>query len=195
VILELEGNIYAMDYDKFGEYTAVLPHLLQGTHSAKVIATEGNLMAEDYVEFMISDHLLNISLISPNTVDTNYLSEKEPLEIKLDVFDETHDIVPGALVVAEILEPSGRAIETQVFQDPETGVYKAVFYPNTAGIYRMTVTASKQGYVSGSEDYTFTVEIQKPSIIPATISWETLLTIVLGLAILILLAALLKFIF
>jgi hypothetical protein len=196
VELDFMGQTILMDYDAYGEYTYVTPNIgVQGTYTVEVLTSYQGMLAKDIVEFMISDHFLNISLIEPSSPEAIVMEAGEPLDLHVDVFDETGDIVAGAEVIAEILEPRGRMVETQIFQDPVSGKYKTVVYPNEPGTYELTVTASKSGYVTDIKEFTYEISFPKKQWLPSSINYETLLLIILGLAILILVAGFLKFIF
>lgn len=192
VILQLGDNEYEMEYYQFGEYTYVIGPLGIGMYEMRVIASYTNLIAEDSVIFFISEHALSVDLIEPEDGQEVYLTLRDQMPLKVDVRDERGDIVPRALVLVDIIDPAGVTTETQLFQDPDTGIYKSVFYPDQEGIYRMTTTSSKAGYVGKIIDSNFKVTLKEDGFFPLKISWETLLTLIIAVAIAILVIGILR---
>lgn len=198
VALIFEGEQIEMAYDKFGEYYARIGPLDEGVYDLKAVATKDNLVAQDKVTFMISRHILNVDTISPYYNQEFELNKGEALKVKAIVLDENRDVVSGALVVAKVLEPDGKALEMQLFQDKKTGDYSGTLYlGELSGTYQLTIEASKAGYVPASKNSQFDVKFKKEQIqiFSYYLTTENLLTIVLGVAIVILLAALLRAVF
>jgi hypothetical protein len=198
VILIFEGDQIKMSYDRFGEYAAKIGPLDEGAYDLKAVATKDNLVAQDKVTFMISKHVLNIDTISPYYNQEFELKKGDSLKVKAIVLDENRDIVSGALVVAKVLEPDGKALEMQLFQDTKTGDYAGTLYLNEmSGTYQLTIEASKPGYVPVSKNSQFDVTFKKEQIqiFSYYLTTENLLTIVLAIAIIILIAALLRAVF
>ena len=198
VLLMLDGQQITMRYDRFGEYLASIGPLDEGDYEMKIIATKDDLVAQDKVTFMVSRHILNIDTISPYYNQEFSLKEADALRVKAIVLDEDGDVVSGALVIAKIMEPDGKAVQMQLFQDKVTGDYSANFYLSKLdGTYELTVEASKAGYVSMYKDSQFSVTFEKEQvqIFSQWVTVENLLYIVLGVAILILLAAILRAVF
>jgi hypothetical protein len=196
--LIFEGEQIEMAYDKFGEYYARIGPLDEGVYDLKAVATKDNLVAQDKVTFMISRHILNVDTISPYYNQEFELNKGEALKVKAIVLDENRDVVSGALVVAKVLEPDGKALEMQLFQDKKTGDYSGTLYlGELSGTYQLTIEASKAGYVPASKNSQFDVKFKKEQIqiFSYYLTTENLLTIVLGVAIVILLAALLRAVF
>ncbi len=198
VLLMLDGQQITMRYDRFGEYLASIGPLDEGDYEMKIVATKDDMVAQDKVTFMVSRHILNIDTISPYYNQEFSLKEADALRVKAIVLDEDRDVISGALVIAKIMEPDGKAVQMQLFQDKATGDYSANFYLSKLdGTYQLTVEASKAGYVSMYKDSQFSVTFEKEQvqIFSQWITVENLLYIVLGVAILILLAAILRAIF
>jgi hypothetical protein len=195
VVMVFQGTETNMTYDKYGEYTTTAGPLPEGEYDLAVIATYGEDVAQDRVSFMTSKHRLDVRPVAPEYQQATEIKKGQSIPVSAAVTDETGDVVSGALVIAEILEPTGRALQMQVFQTPATGQYDTVFYPNDDGIYRITFRASKERFIGDSEDSEFTIRLKQENILPVKISFETLLTIALLLAIVILLAAILKIVF
>ena len=198
VILIFEGDQIKMTYDRFGEYYARVGPLDEGVYDLKAVATKDNLVAQDKVTFMISRHVLNVDTISPYYNQEFELKKGDSLKIKAIVLDEDRDVVSGSLVVAKILEPDGKTLEMQLFQDSKTGDYASTLYLNElSGTYQVTIEASKAGYVSVSKNSQFDVTFKKEQIqiFSYYLTTENLLTIVLAIAIIILIAALLRAVF
>ena len=128
VVVFFEGLEIEMDYDQFGNYITSIGPLTEGEYKLKVVASKDEMISQDSTLFMISRHILNIDTISPYYNQEFELKKGESLNIMAIVLDEDRDIVPGALVVAKILEPNGRALQMQLFQDGVTGHYSANFY-------------------------------------------------------------------
>jgi hypothetical protein len=198
VILIFEGDQIKMTYDRFGEYYARIGPLDEGVYDLKAVATKDNLVAQDKVTFMISRHVLNVDTISPYYNQEFELKKGDSLKVKAIVLDEGRDIVSGSLVVAKILEPDGKTLEMQLFQDSKTGDYASTLYLNElSGTYQLTIEASKAGYVPDAKNSQFDVTFKKEQIqiFSYYLTTENLLTIVLAIAIIILIAALLRAVF
>ena len=198
VILIFEGDQIKMAYDRFGEYTAKIGPLDEGAYDLKAVATKDNLVAQDKVTFMISKHVLNVDTVSPYYNQEFELKKGDALKVKAIVLDENRDVVSGVLVVAKVLEPDGKALEMQLFQDTKTGDYAGTLYLNEmSGTYQLTIEASKAGYVPVSKNSQFDVIFKKEQIqiFSYYLTTENLLTIVLAIAIIILIAALLRAVF
>jgi hypothetical protein len=199
VVLKFQNQDIAMTYDRFGEYTAVIgPLASEGDYDLKAVATKDQFVAQDEVTFAVSKHTLDIDSISPFYNQELSLKKGDSLEIKAILLDEERDVVSGALVIAKILESDGKALQMQLFQDSTTGAYKGVLYLNELnGVYQLKIDASKANFVPITKDSQFNVQFEKEKvqIFSQVVTVENLLYIVLGVAVLILLAALLRAVF
>jgi hypothetical protein len=86
----------------------------------------------------------------------------------------------------------------QLFQDSKTGDYASTLYLNElSGTYQVTIEASKAGYVPDAKNSQFDVTFKEEQIqiFSYYLTTENLLTIVLAIAIIILIAALLRAVF
>jgi len=173
-------------------YEGVLPQLAEGEHELVVVAQRADKIAEAKVIFQISKHYVHVTLLKP--IDSVDIIKDEPVRIEADVTDEEDNIVSGALVVFKILDPAGRESEMQLFQSAETAKYSSVFYPTVDGTHQITVEVSKPGYVSDAIESNFDVAIKRESWFPFSIDKSTLLTIVIGLAAIILFVVLIRII-
>jgi len=190
-----KGATLHATYDKFGEYVYALEPLSEGAYDITAVASKNNLIAQSKVTFMISRHILNIDSITPYENQEFTLKKGDSLKIKAIVLNEDRDVVSGALVTAKILEPDGKPLQMQLFQDTATGEYSASLYLNELnGNYKVTIEASKVGFVPASGDSQFSITFQKETvqIFSQIVTVENLLYIILGVAIIILLAALLR---
>ena len=198
VVLLFQDQQITMDYDRFGEYTARIGPLSEGVYELKVVATEGTLVSQGKVTFMISKSVLVIDSVSPYYNQELELNKGDALKIKAIVLDEDRDIVSGALVIAKITAPDGKVLQMQLFQDSITGDYSSNLYLNdVTGSYKVGIDGSKSGYVPDHQDSQFYIEFKKEQVqvFSYYLTVENLLTLVLVIAILILLVALLRAIF
>lgn len=192
VILYLNGIEYDMTYDRYGEYVYTTEALSVGNYEARTIASYENYLAEDSITFFISEHLLTIRVYSPATDEEFEIDEGDSIALTVDVVDETSDVVTGVLVLAGITEPNGRTAEIQLFQDPESGLYKSLFYATEEGTHYMTVSVSKAGYVGEEVSVNFIVKTKGGTWFPLDMNIQTFLTIIIALAIIILIIQILK---
>jgi len=188
VVNELE---YEMTYDSFGEYTVKLPKLMEDEYKLSVVAKEGELVGEANSEFKISKQRLNINLNYPDE-GTIFLKRDNALTFSFDISDERGDIAHGAEISLGLTDPEGKEIQSKIYQT-ETGEYTGIVYLDKRGTYQFTATGEKAGYVSDSIESTFTLDIEDLYVFG--FEFETLLNIILILAILILVAGFLKGIF
>jgi hypothetical protein len=194
VILLFEGQQIIMAYDRFGQYKTSIGPLSDGTYKIKVVATQDTYIAQAETTFMISESILNIDTISPYLNQELEMKKGDALPIQAVILDEDRDIVAGAAIVAKILDPNGKEARMQLFQDEVTGEYSGNFYLDEVnGGYSLTIEASKMGYVPETKNSQFSIQFTKEQIpLFGNLNTETLLTIVLVVAIVILLAALLR---
>jgi len=188
VVNELE---YEMTYDSFGEYTVKLPKLVEDEYKLSVVAKEGELIGEVNSEFKISKQRLNINLNYPDE-GTIFLKRDNALTFSFDIADERGDVAHGAEISLALTDPEGKEIQSKIYQT-ETGEYTGIVYLDKRGTYQFTATGEKAGYVSDSIESNFTLDIEDLYIFG--FEFETLLNIILILAILILVAGFLKGIF
>ena len=184
-----------MEYDKFGEYIHITEPLASGSYNAKVVANYLDLVAGAEVVFQASSHHLVIKIIEPDFNETVEITKGKSLNLKVDILDEFGDIVPDALVIAEIIEPSGRTLKEQLIQNEETKIYEAIIYPNDEGLYRIDFIASDLGFVSASEESEFKISFTKIDYEMPGITLDNLLIIALIIAILIMIVFFLKMVF
>ena len=195
VVLTLNGEEFDMEYDKFGEYIHITEPLASGSYNAKVVANYLDLVAGAEVVFQASSHHLVIKIIEPDFNETVEITKGKSLNLKVDILDEFGDIVPDALVIAEIIEPSGRTLKEQLIQNEETKIYEAIIYPNDEGLYRIDFIASDLGFVSASEESEFKISFTKIDYEMPGITLDNLLIIALIIAILIMIVFFLKMVF
>jgi hypothetical protein len=196
VFFIFNNNTVQMSYDSFGEYVVNIGPLSEGEYSVKVTATKENLIAEDKSVFLISGHYLNITEISPINGQELKMKKGEALKIKAKVVDETGDIIYGAFVVAKIVEPDEKALEMQLFQEDK--YYAAVLYLDRLdGTYKLELSASHPQFVPAEKKSHFILEFKKEKwmLFGYEFTFETILTVILGIAILILLLGLLRAVF
>ncbi len=185
------GQIIPLKYYRFGEYSGILPPLENGEYELTVKAENGEEMARNKVGFLISENFLNVIVLNPRNDTQLNISDGDRILINIDVLDIKKDIAVGAQVIIHVTEPTGRKHEMQAFQNPDTGEYSTVFYPNDNGVYHITVTASKIGYISDVTETQFIVMLKEDTWI-AGMTWSTLLTVILVVGIIILVAAILR---
>lgn len=189
VSMDFLGGKKQMTYDKYGEYvTTVQPP--EGRYELGVVATYGSLVSEGKATFLVSRHTISLDLLSPT--DNRTIRKGESVTLSVNVLDEAGDVVNGVSLTATIIEPQGRVLEMPIFQSPATGEYTTVFYPDDDGVYKISLLAGKEDYLESAVESTFAIELKKEAM---PITTETLLTIALAIAVLILLAAVLKVIF
>lgn len=189
VSMTLLNATQQMAYDKYGEYVAAVQPP-EGRYELSVVATYGGLVSEGKATFLVSRHTLNMELLSP--ADNRTIQKGESVTIAVNVLDEAGDVVNGVGLTATVIEPQGRVLEMPIFQSPATGEYTTVFYPDDDGTYKISLLAGKENYLESAVEATFAIELKKEAM---PITTETLLTIALAIAVLILLAAVLKVIF
>ncbi|GEM_PF-6091576 len=191
VTLDVNGADYLMNYDRFGDYTYSVGPLPVNNYEAKVVAAYGNFLAEDSVLFSVSEHGLKINLQAPKESDEFVMKSGDAVNVSVDVVDEFGSTASGVLVAGSVIDSAGRISQLQLFQDVKDGFYKTTFFPVERGQYKMTLTASKLGFVGAISESKFTVQLQT-GIFGLNTNLETLLTIVIGLAIIILLIAIFR---
>ncbi|RLG21074.1 hypothetical protein DRN74_03495 [Candidatus Micrarchaeota archaeon] len=185
------GRLIQMRYHRFGEYVAVLPPRETGRYELWVQAEYNNYSARDKVEFMLSKNLISVRVKHPENNSALNFTDGQKLLIRADVLDIRGDVVVNAEVITHIREPTGRVHEMRAFQDPNTGEYITIFYPNDNGVYHISITASKPGYVSGVQESSFTITFREKSWL-AAMTWKTLLTLLLLMGIILILLAIVK---
>jgi len=189
VINELE---YEMAYDAFGEYFVKLPKLAENEYQFSIVAKSEDLTGETESFFKISKHRLDLQLVYPEGEQTIFIKRDTPLTFSFDVYDETGDVSAGAEIILRITDVDGKEIESRIYQTEE-GEYTGIVYLDKRGEYTFTSTAELSGYVKDSVESTFTLDIEDVYVFGMEL--ETLLNIVLVVAILILIAGFLKGIF
>ncbi|MBI1973797.1 hypothetical protein HYS54_03205, partial [Candidatus Micrarchaeota archaeon] len=182
-----------MEYEQFGEYSSSLPPLPEGAYSLRVIAGLGNATTEDRVDFAVSKKRLFIDVITPNSSGEITQKSGEPVTLAFNVRNEHGDVESGVQVEATILDPSGRRSVAQAFQST-TGEYSTKFFATEQGTHHYNVTAEKIGFVTGSLDSQFIVTLDKKTFV---FGWDaqTVLNVLLVIAILILIAAAFRAVF
>ena len=191
VTASFAGKRIKMNYVRFGEYSCVIPPSESGQHDLYVDATYGEDKARAKVIFRVSKNFLSLTILNPENRSNYTMQDGDSLIIRMDVLDIRKDVAIGAQVIVKVTEPTGRVHEMQSFQDPNTGEYVTVFYPNDNGRYVITAEASKPGYVADITETEFVVLFQEETWL-AGMTWNTLLTVILLVGIIMLLAAILK---
>ncbi|MBI4214763.1 hypothetical protein HY546_02100, partial [archaeon] len=194
IVLALLNSIeYPMTYVQFGEYTVSLPALQEGAYSLYVIASVNNSSTEDKVEFAVSKKRLLIELITPNESAEVVQKSGEAVTVAFNVKNERGDLEPNVQVEVTFLAPSGRRSVAQAFQSL-SGEYSTQFFATDTGIHSYNVTADKAGFVPGFFQSDFRVTLEKQSFL---FGWDTqtLLNVLLVVAILILIAAAFRAVF
>ncbi len=189
VRLYFMGQEHNMSYEE-GDYVYPLPLLEEGDYSVKIFADYNGYTATEGVDFQVSSHYLTIEIVSPRAQE--YVDQGDKIPLKVNVYDEKGDPVIGAFVTADLVEADGRTHTFQLYQSAATKTYSTVFYPNVEGVQRITFTASKPGYVPAAEDYKFEVIMKEKEVLPVEVDISTIYLVIGIVALLILIAALVK---
>lgn len=175
-----------------GEYTGSIEGLSKGRHQVTVVAEHDNETARETVPFKISGKSLHIEVVEPSTNETIQIKEEGRVTFKINVTDQNGVTAENALVKANIKSPIGKEAEVKLTQ--KEGLYTGEYYPGRTGEYSVTLNARKPNHVSSEEKLNIDVEVQKGSkdVKEAIggLGMNLLLKIALGIAILILLVAL-----
>ena len=102
--------------------------------------------------FLVSPHSLKIMPITPQ-MGENVTTSFTNIQVKLT--DEGGEIVTGANVRAIIDTPTTGRRTVSLDRDVTTGYYKSKFTFGGKGTHTVKIVASKIGYVSGEQVYTF----------------------------------------
>ncbi|MBS3060811.1 MAG: hypothetical protein J4432_04880, partial [DPANN group archaeon] len=194
VKLVIDNTELQMAYDSFGEYETVIGPLESGEYNIRVVALKQNKVTEERITFIISDKFITLDVVNPVPKADLELELGQPVALRIKALDEASDVVSAVIVRGSILEPSGRKLTLQFTQDPVTGDYTSVFYPNDEGIYKIDVRATKPGFISDEISSTFNVNILVEETQPLTVDTSTVLTIVVALAIIIALITVIRMI-
>ncbi len=177
---------------KEGEYQTSLGVPEKGRHTVTVVAKHGKEEARETVPFKISDKYLEPEIIHPPDNETLNLTEGNRIDLKANVTDQNNVVARNALVTAQFTSPTGKESEMKMKQEED--IYRVSYYPEETGELEVKVTAQKPNHVEGETTTTLSLIVnEKKSEAEKAVgklTIRTLLKIALGLAIIILLLAL-----
>jgi|GEM_PF-3913280 len=179
--------------DREGEWRGNLDKLDEGRYTLTVKATLDEEVAMETVDFLVTGRHLQVNPLKPTEGDRVKVEEGRPMEIEAEIVDQNELIADNAHVEAFIKSPEEKRSRSIMEQDPEKGTYKTTYYPEDEGVYNITIRAQKSGHISETKTIEATVEIkrERKSITEtiASLDIQTLMKIALGLAIIILILA------
>lgn len=175
-----------------GEYKASLGTPEKGRHEVTAIAEYKREETRETVPFKVSDKYLEPSIIHPLDNKTLNLTEGDRIDLKANVTDQNNVVAKNAIVTAQITSPTGK--ETEMKMKQKEDIYKVSYYPEETGELEVKVEAKKSNHVAGETTSTFSLEVHEKKTEAekaiGKLSIRVLLKIALGLAIIILLLAL-----
>ncbi len=157
VTVSAAGSTATLDYDWNGYYQYASQYD-EGEYTAQFIANYNGETVTSNVTFLVSPHSLVIMPITPQ-IGENVTTKFTNIQIKLT--DESGEIVTGANVRAIIDTPNTGRHTISLDRDVETGYYKSKFTFSGSGTHTVKLVASKMGFVSGEQVYTFEASVPK----------------------------------
>jgi len=199
VLGDKEGKMH--ESDRMGEWHANLGVLDKGRHTLTVKATLDEETAIHTTTFRVTENHLQVTPTKPTPSQELEVKEGNSIKIEANVTDQNELIANNALVEAIITSPEQKTSRTMMRQDPDKGIYQSSYYPDTTGTYEIEIDAQKSGHVANTTTLQAHIEVEKETPITdriARLDTRTLMNIALGIAIIILLLAIihpLRFIF
>jgi len=200
ILGDREGEMH--ESDRMGEWQANLGILDKGRHTLTVKATRDEETAIHTTNFRVTENHLQVTPTKPTPGQDLEVKEGNSINLKANVTDQNELTANNALVEATITSPEEKTSRTIMKQDPETGTYQSSYYPDTTGTYEIEIEAQKSAHVSNTTTFETHIEVEKetPSIVEriGKMDTRTLMNVALGVAIIILLLAIihpLRFIF
>jgi len=139
------------------------------THSAEAALIVGGRNATSTTTATTTTTATHVGalVVSVGTDKQNY-AQSEVVDIRGSVKDSSGNLVEGAKVSIQVDDPSGRATQTELVSTDSIGSFHNSFtLPKDAqsGTYAVYVTASKEGYIDGRGQASFSVgQSQTPAV-------------------------------
>lgn len=175
-----------------GEYTGVLTNIPKGRNTLTIKAEYDGETARETFSFQVTDNYLQAELKEPSPDETINVSEGIPITLTAKVIDQNNVPTANAEVEMYITTPTGKRSKTTATQQPG-GIYESHYYPDTTGEHEIKIASNKPNYVPDETTETIQIQIEKEETkiqeIIAGTDIELLFKVALGLAIVILLLA------
>ncbi|GEM_PF-3882422 len=158
VTAEINGWEFPMDYDINGEYTAETEALDSGEYDLTFTVSHNETTFKRTMKVYVSANKLNVEIVFPTNA-SNITSDE--ITIQAMITDQSGDIVPDADVKAILTSPESGAHSIKLTRNLKTGYYEINYTLDAPGKWKLKVTASKLGLVSGESETEFTANFEK----------------------------------
>ncbi|MFW5902281.1 MAG: PKD domain-containing protein, partial [archaeon] len=179
--------------DREGEWRGNLRKLDEGRYTLTLKAVLDEEVAMETVDFLVTGKYLEVNPMKPTNGQDINIDKGKSIEIEAEIIDQNKIIADNAHVEAFIESSEGKRSRALMEQDSETGIYKADYYPEETDTYEITIKAQKSGHLSEKSTIQTDINIENEekslTKMIASLDLYTLMKIALGLAIVILILA------